>query len=29
MLQASDVLATSCSNCHNKYRPGNVANRCK
>ena len=29
MLQASDVLATSCSNCHNKYRPGNVANRCR
>ena len=29
MLQASDVLATSCSNCHGKYRPGNVANRCR
>jgi hypothetical protein len=29
MLQASDVLATSCSNCHNKYRPGNIANRCR
>jgi len=29
MLQASDVLAASCATCHNKYRPGNVANRCK
>ena len=29
MLQASDVLATSCSNCHNKYRPGAIANRCR
>jgi hypothetical protein len=29
MLEASDVLATSCSNCHNKYRPGATANRCK
>jgi len=29
MLQASDVLATSCSNCHGKYRPGAVANRCR
>jgi len=29
MLQASDVLATSCSNCHNKYRPGATANRCR
>ncbi len=28
MLMASDVLAQSCSNCHNKYRPGNAANRC-
>jgi hypothetical protein len=28
MLEASDVLATSCSNCHNKYRPGSNANRC-
>jgi len=28
MLDASDVLAQSCSNCHNKYRPGNAANRC-
>jgi len=29
MLEASEVLATSCSNCHNKYRPGNTANRCR
>ncbi|MCU1340228.1 MAG: hypothetical protein JWO19_5809 [Bryobacterales bacterium] len=29
MLKASDVLATSCSNCHNKYRPGAKANRCR
>ena len=29
MLKASDVLAQSCSNCHNKYRPGNNANRCR
>ena len=29
MLEASDTLATSCSNCHSKYRPGNVANRCR
>ena len=29
MLQASDVLAASCSSCHNKYRPGAAANRCK
>jgi hypothetical protein len=28
MLKASDVLAQSCSNCHNRYRPGNAANRC-
>jgi hypothetical protein len=28
MLMASDVLAQSCSNCHNKYRPGAAANRC-
>jgi hypothetical protein len=28
MIEASDVLATSCSNCHNKYRPGASANRC-
>ncbi len=29
MLQASDVLAQSCASCHNKYRPGNAANRCR
>jgi hypothetical protein len=29
MLKASEVLAQSCSNCHNKYRPGNTANRCR
>ncbi len=29
MLEASDVLATSCSNCHNKYRPVATANRCR
>jgi hypothetical protein len=29
MLKASEVLATSCSNCHNKYRPGAAANRCR
>ena len=29
MIDASDVLATSCSNCHNKYRPGAIANRCR
>jgi hypothetical protein len=29
MLQASEVLAASCSNCHNKYRPGASANRCR
>jgi hypothetical protein len=29
MLQASEVLAASCAACHNKYRPGNVANRCR
>ena len=29
MNEASDVLAQSCSNCHNKYRPGATANRCK
>ena len=29
MLQASDVLAASCASCHNKYRPGNAANRCR
>ncbi len=29
MIEASDVLAASCSNCHNKYRPGAMANRCR
>jgi hypothetical protein len=29
MIDASEVLATSCSNCHNRYRPGNSANRCR
>ena len=29
MTDASEVLAVSCSNCHNKYRPGNAANRCR
>jgi hypothetical protein len=29
MLGAAEVLAASCANCHNKYRPGNVANRCR
>jgi len=29
MLEASEVLAASCANCHNKYRPGNAANRCR
>jgi len=29
MLEASEVLAASCANCHNKYRPGNVSNRCR
>lgn len=29
MLGASEVLAASCSACHNKYRPGAVANRCR
>jgi hypothetical protein len=29
MIEASDVLAQSCSNCHGTYRPGNAANRCK
>ena len=28
MLDASDVLASSCANCHNKYRLG-TANRCR
>jgi len=29
MLMASDVLSQSCANCHNKYRPGATANRCR
>jgi len=29
MIKASDVLAESCSNCHNKYRPRTSANRCR
>lgn len=29
MIKASETLALSCSNCHNKYRPGNAANRCR
>ena len=29
MLGASEVLAASCSACHNKYRPANAANRCR
>jgi len=29
MLDASEVLATSCANCHNKYRLGAAANRCR
>lgn len=29
ILKASEVLAASCSNCHNKYRPGVTANRCR
>lgn len=29
MLEASDVLAASCANCHNKYRLGAAANRCR
>jgi hypothetical protein len=29
MIDASEVLALSCSNCHNKYRPGAAANRCR
>jgi hypothetical protein len=29
MLKASDVLAQSCSNCHDKYRSNNTANRCR
>jgi cytochrome c553 len=29
MLEASEVLAASCANCHNKYRLGAAANRCR
>ena len=29
MLEASEVLSSSCANCHNKYRPGASANRCR
>ena len=29
MLGASEVLAASCAACHNKYRPGATANRCR
>lgn len=29
MLEASEVLAASCANCHNKYRLGATANRCR
>jgi|GEM_PF-659899 len=29
MLEASEVLSASCANCHNKYRPGASANRCR
>lgn len=29
MLEASEVLSASCANCHNKYRPGATANRCR
>lgn len=29
MIKASDTLATSCSNCHNKYRPRVDARRCQ
>jgi hypothetical protein len=29
MIKASDTLAASCSNCHNKYRPRVDANRCR
>jgi cytochrome c553 len=30
ILDAADVMATSCANCHDTYRevPGGVANRC-
>ena len=29
MLEASEVLSGSCARCHNKYRPGASANRCR
>jgi hypothetical protein len=29
ILKASDVLNNSCADCHNKYRPRNIANRCQ
>ncbi len=29
MLGAAEVLSASCAACHNKYRPGNAANRCR
>ena len=29
MIKATDVLNTSCQECHNKYRPRNNANRCQ
>jgi len=29
MIKASDVLAESCSNCHNKYRPRTSTNTCR
>ena len=29
MIKATDVLNTSCQECHNKYRPRNIANRCQ
>ena len=29
MLEAADVLNDSCAECHNRYRPRNIANRCQ
>jgi len=29
MFKASDVLNTSCADCHNKFRPRVIANRCQ
>jgi hypothetical protein len=29
MIKASDVLNTSCADCHNRYRPRATANRCQ